>query len=319
MTGLRGFAALVAAAVLGGCMMQNQTAPILSGPSGLGKLLKLSPREDVLPRDGSSQTVVDVEYTDTYNNTPIANVRLILGTTAGTLSVPEVRTDAAGRAAFTYMAPGVNTPVSSAVISAVPVGNDFDNAVPQGVRIALVGPDVPVVDFEWDPATPQGSELVTFTSTTTLDGVSCGTACDYFWEFDDGGVATREVALHQFTTIGVHAVTLTVTSPFGTMSSRTKSVVVSPPAVPVAKFTAAPTSPAVGVVVTFNATQSTVGPGGSIVRYVWDFGDNSPPFDSGSTPAASHAYGTVGTFVVTLTVTDNLGRQDIEVVSVTVQ
>jgi Tol biopolymer transport system component len=46
-------------------------------------------------------------------------------------------------------------------------------------------------------------------------------------------------------------------------------------------------------------------PDGSIVSYAWTFGDGG----SGSGVAPTHAYGTTGTFNVTLTVTDNLGAQ----------
>jgi len=52
--------------------------------------------------------------------------------------------------------------------------------------------------------------------------------------------------------------------------------------------------------VTFNASAS-LDPDGTIVSYVWDFGDG----DSDNGAMVEHAYTTVGTYNVTLTVSDN--------------
>jgi PKD repeat protein len=56
-------------------------------------------------------------------------------------------------------------------------------------------------------------------------------------------------------------------------------------------------------------------PDGSIASYSWDFGDGSPA-GSGATP--EHTYTTEGTYDVTLTVTDNLGRTGTKTVEVSV-
>lgn len=45
--------------------------------------------------------------------------------------------------------------------------------------------------------------------------------------------------------------------------------------------------------------------GGWIASYLWDFGDGSVPLVAG--PLAGHTYAQAGTYVVTLTVTDNAG------------
>ena len=62
----------------------------------------------------------------------------------------------------------------------------------------------------------------------------------------------------------------------------------------------------VGQTVNFNAAQSRPPAGGSLTRYEWNFGDGSTQVTGG--PATSKAYGAVGTYQVTLTVTDNAGR-----------
>jgi PKD repeat protein len=317
MTRLRGLAALVAVVFLAGCMMQSQTAPPLGGPSGQAKLLTLSPREDILQRDGSSQTIVDVEYVDTSTNQPIANVRLMLSATSGTLSVPEVRTDAAGRASFVYVAPSANTPVTSAIISATPVGNNVDNTVSQGVRIGLVGPEVPTASFTFSPSAPSLGGSVTFdASGSRLDGAVCGSLCSYQWDFGDGTSATGQLAQHSFQTTGVHTVTLTVTAPGGTSSSTSRSFAIAPPSAPTAAFIVSPSSPIATQQAIFDATTSSVGAGATIVLYTFNFGDGSS--SSTPLPIAMKTYAAPGAYAVSLTVTDSLGRTASVTVAVTV-
>src|SRR5256885_4639907 len=63
-----------------------------------------------------------------------------------------------------------------------------------------------------------------------------------------------------------------------------------------------------GDVVSFNGNWSTSG--ASIVSYVWDFGDGSPPVKT-SSPMTTHLYGgTTAKWQVTLTVQDSAGLAD---------
>lgn len=71
---------------------------------------------------------------------------------------------------------------------------------------------------------------------------------------------------------------------------------------PVAVVAANPASTVVGQTVSFDASASTAS-GGSIVGYAWSLGDGS----GASGPTVSHAYTAAGTFVATLTVTDDRG------------
>jgi len=69
---------------------------------------------------------------------------------------------------------------------------------------------------------------------------------------------------------------------------------------PTASFTASPNPATVGAPVGFDASGSS-DPDGTIVSYVWDFGDSS----GGTGATTSHAYAGPGTYNVTLTVQDN--------------
>ncbi|HUF25109.1 MAG TPA: PKD domain-containing protein [Vicinamibacterales bacterium] len=75
------------------------------------------------------------------------------------------------------------------------------------------------------------------------------------------------------------------------------------PGAPEPSFYFSPTDPAVGVRVYFDATASR-DPDGTIVRYRWNYGDGE--FEEG--PVNHKDYVEPGTFIVTLTVTDNDGK-----------
>jgi PKD repeat protein len=77
---------------------------------------------------------------------------------------------------------------------------------------------------------------------------------------------------------------------------------------PVASFTSSSTNH------TANLTSTSSDPDGSIVSYAWTFGDST----SGTGATNSHTYAVAGTYVVTLTVTDNLGATNTTSKNVTV-
>jgi PKD repeat protein len=96
---------------------------------------------------------------------------------------------------------------------------------------------------------------------------------------------------------------LTVTDEAGQIGTTTQQVAVG---------TGAPSASFISVVVNaathtmgFDASASTAQSGSTIVAYSWSFGDFSA---NGSGRTTTHPYPATGTFSVTLTVTDNLGR-----------
>jgi len=137
---------------------------------------------------------------------------------------------------------------------------------------------------------------------------SDGTIAFYAWDFGDGESALTSSASHvshTYTIAGTYTVTLTVTDNAGGVSSAQTAVVVSspPPNVPpTARLSLSPNSGQAPLAVELSATGSTDSDG-TIVSYVWDFGDG------GSVAAATtnHTYTIAGTYTVTLTVTDNAG------------
>ena len=312
-------AAVVAGAALSlsACMTQSQEAPPLAGPSGFGLQLTMSASPDILQRDGSSQSTVRLNFRDGSSNSPLGQRRLVVSTTAGTLSAGEVVTDGNGNAALTFTAPSLNTPVSSAQVTAVPVGENIDNARVQLVTIALLGPDVPTASFTISPNPPALSQDVTFdASGTTLAGAACGASCSYSWNFGDGSNGSGVIAQHAFTMSGVQNVTLTVGAPGGTSSSKTTSFVIGAPAAPRALFVVTPATPTAGQQAIFNATTSSVGSGATLTQYIWDFGDGTTA--SSGVPIQAKTYAAPGTYIMSLTVVDSLGRSASVTTTVTV-
>lgn len=315
---VRFLTAIVATTWLGGCMLQDQNRPAEAGPSSFGVALTMTAVPDRLPRDGSSQATINLNFRDGQTNEPLAQRRILLSTTAGTLSVGEVVTDASGNAAAVLTAPSLNTPVSSVSVSAAPVGSNVDNSVVQFVRVGMLGPDVPEASFTYSPVPATVGQATTFDATgTKLNGVACGNACTYTWDFGDGTSGTGILIQKSFTTMGVQTVTLTVGGPGGTSNSTSQSFIVNAPAPPVASFTVAPASPAANTQATFSAAASTVGVGATIVNYSWTFGDGGTATGANAL-SVQHTYTAAGSYTVTLVITDSLGRTATVTQSVTV-
>jgi PKD repeat protein len=87
---------------------------------------------------------------------------------------------------------------------------------------------------------------------------------------------------------------------------------VAPPTL-VASFDQSATVADVGVTLSFTDTSTTDVP--PIAAWAWDFGDGTALV---TTQNASHAYSSVGTYTVTLTITDTLGYSDTTMSTVTI-
>lgn len=154
----------------------------------------------------------------------------------------------------------------------------------------------PVADFTFTPAYPKVGETVTFNATMSKpDG---GTIINYYWDFGDGQNTTGVVVAHAYATYGSFTVTLNITDSEGLSNATQKQVNVRQN--PTASFTYTPNLPYVNQTVTLDASASQPN-GGTIISYVWDFGDGS----TGAGAIVHHAYAGYGTHYVNLTVTDS--------------
>ena len=329
-----GAAVLLLAAMAASCGLEKQSAPDLAGPSEFGTSLTITATPDSLIQDGASQSVINVQARDA-NGTPRANLGLRIEGTSSVAQIPVVftqtfvRTDAQGRASFGLVAPPppAVTPATPPVITVrvTPENTDFGSSSPRAVQVALVAPEGtppanndPVPSFTIMPAVGIINQNITFDASATMDeGQPCGSRCTYLWDFGDFTTGNGITVNKSYTLPATYTVTLTVRDDRGAVVSVQRSVAVSGPAAPVANFTVTPSSPIANATATFNASTSTVGTGATITQYAWDFGDGGATVTS-TTPAVQKTYGAAGTYLVTLTVTDSLGRQATRVSTLTV-
>src|SRR2546426_403829 len=154
----------------------------------------------------------------------------------------------------------------------------------------------PIASFTATPNPAIVSSPVAFDASGSSD--PDGNIVSYAWNFGDSTGASGVSVAHTYLTFGTFNATLTVTDNESFMATAYRHIVVRAP--PIASFTATPSPAVVGASVTFDASGSH-DPDGAIVSYRWDFGD----LTNGSGAITTHPYTIVGTFNVTLNVTDN--------------
>ena len=160
---------------------------------------------------------------------------------------------------------------------------------------------LPVADFKADTACVGNP-----TTFTDLSIPNAASIISWSWNFGDGSaVNTLQNPVYTYSSYGVFPVTLTITNSNGCIHSVTKQVLVNP--LPTAAFTF-PTANCQGAPVCFVNTSTTpAGYLGKIVKWVWDFGDGSPPQPPiwfPANPDVCHVFPvTSSSYVVRLTVT----------------
>ncbi len=157
----------------------------------------------------------------------------------------------------------------------------------------------PTVSASVSPPVIESGETVAFSgsgSDPDEDSIS------YSWNFGDGSTSTEQNPSHTYTSEGTFTAVLTVIDSIGATAKTT--VVVKIGRRPTARFTTSDVVGFVGIPLAFDAVYSS-DPENAIVGYSWNFGDGSP---AGSGKDISRVYENAGTYVVTLTVTDEDGQ-----------
>jgi PKD repeat protein len=299
-------AVLAAAFAAAACSVDKATAPSEIGPSGHALTVRLTATPDILARNGSAMSEIKLQVFDAQG-APKGGQRLTLFASAGALSAGDVVTGSGGEATVTYTAPDANVNADEAIVSAIPVGDNFDNSMSRNVAIALLGPAIPDASFTFTPAAPARYAQVTFdASGSTLAGIPCGSSCTYSWAFGSEDTAAGPIVQYRFQHEGVHAVTLTVSAASGVVASTTRSVTVGVSVSPTAAFTSSPADPTIGDTVHFNASSSSGANGATIVEYRWDFGNGGGT--TTTSPTTSTTYADDRTYNVQLTVLDSNGQ-----------
>ncbi|MCA9953963.1 MAG: PKD domain-containing protein, partial [Anaerolineales bacterium] len=143
-----------------------------------------------------------------------------------------------------------------------------------------------------------------------------GSIVSYAWNFGDGRTSTQPNPRVRYNANGVYTVTLIVTDDDGATDMATVVITVGSGPVnqpPTAVATADVTSGTAPLSVNFIGSGSSDSDG-TIVSYAWNFGDGG----SATTANPSHSYMDAGTYVATLTVTDNGGATATDTVAINV-
>jgi len=193
------------------------------------------------------------------------------------------------------------------------VTDDDGVSVDSVASIVVTAPNVaPTASFTATPSSGKAALTVQLNAAGSTD--SDGTISAYSWDFGDGQSGVGLNPGHVYATAGTYIAILTVTDDDGATASISSAVVVSAANVlPGASFTASPLTGAAPLIVSVDATASTDSDG-TISSYSWDFGDGQ----TGSGVSSSHGFVAQGTYLITLTVTDNDGGVDTSTATVVV-
>jgi PKD repeat protein len=204
-------------------------------------------------------------------------------------------------------------PAAGAYIVQLTVVDDAGQSVTStGTTITPGSAGTLTANFTFSPSAPVVGDLVVFDyrTSTTSPGQRI---VSLDWNFGDStpvvhcpghaACTSDGITTHTFGASGTFAVNLVVTDSGGRTNAITKSVTVGS-GNPVAVLTL---TKAGGTTVGADGSTSSANGGATITNYTFFWGDGTPA-TSGTAPAASHTYGAVGTYTVTLRVTDSLGR-----------
>jgi PKD repeat protein len=145
-----------------------------------------------------------------------------------------------------------------------------------------------------------------------------GSIVSYSWDFGDGSTSASGVSpSHSYSSAGTYDVTLTVTDDEAETGTDTVAVTVTQKTYdpPVANA-GSNQGGFEGDTLTFNGADSYDPDGGDIVAYSWDFDGDGTEDAAGDT--ATHTFDNAGTYNVILTVEDDEGETDQDIVQVVI-
>ena len=153
-------------------------------------------------------------------------------------------------------------------------------------------------NFTASPASGTAPLMVSFNDTST------GPVFYWHWDFGDGTNETGQNVTHIYPYAGNYTVQLYVLNEaLDNTITKTDFIRVSPGQIPVANFTATPTTGPAPLNVTFTDTSDA-----SPTQWLWDFGDGT----NATMQNATHMYNVSGAYNVTLRVWNDLGSDTME-------
>lgn len=282
----------------------NYVAPVRPAPTGRQWLRATRTGWRLVTMDGDSSSTtpptVDIRQTATglVAHFDGSHSFSIVGNIVGYLwEFGDGASDTTSSPSHYYAAEGTYT-VSLAV-------TDDKGNTATATRAVTVAPSIldvlPEVFFTWAVAGP----VATFDASKTVD--RDGRIAQYFWDYGDGRTGSGRTVSHTYVSADTYLVSLTAIDNVGGATVLTQVVTINQGSVPVgdqppvAAFSAVPPSDGNGVFA-FSAAASTDADG-TVIGYVWDFGDNT----TGTGISVQHPYKSSGNYTAKLTVVDNLG------------
>jgi PKD repeat protein len=165
---------------------------------------------------------------------------------------------------------------------------------------------VPVANFTATPSQGEAPLTVALDASSSTD--SDGTIVEYNWSASDGQTASSRRVSMTFPNAGTYTINLVVTNDKGAQSTNTaqQTVTVTPKPVPkvapVAHLSISPTNGTAPLAVSLNDGGSSDADG-TVIDYAWTASDGQQAFGANTQMTFNH----VGTYTITLTVTDNDG------------
>ena len=161
----------------------------------------------------------------------------------------------------------------------------------------------PQVEFTWDDNCVLESTQFTVDGTVT----NIGSVQTWNWDFGDGTYSDIQDPAHTYDIAGTFDVTLSITTNDGCYASITHSVTINP--LPTANFDHSAPACLNDTINFYNQSSSQ---NGNIETWLWEFGDGEEvTITAPDDPNVSHTYANGGTFMVTLTVTDVEGCENV--------
>jgi adhesin/invasin len=253
----------------------------------------------IVPSTGGSTDII-ATVVDTGGN-PLRGAAVTFATTFGTLSAATAISDSAGEA---------RTQLTTNVEAKVTVRVGGGTTASTG-EVTVQARSVPTVAISAG-TTNVGEVGIPLVFTLEPPAAATSNAIrEVIVNFGDGSVRNlgsllaRTTVAYTYNRAGVYTVTATATDVMNFTATTSVAVTINEAAtVPVTILATVGT----GGIVTFNASiTGSIGGGGSIRTYEWDFGDGGSASTTG--PSTSHRYVSAGTYVVRLQVLTTTGQQ----------